>query len=61
MAGLLMAGMAVSGMCVIATAAACALAAMMVCLAFVVVRLLMEAACRFDAMLSEGGGDGQEV
>lgn len=61
MAGLLMAGMAASGMCVIATAAACALAAMVVCLAFVVVRLLVEGAYRFDAMLSEGGGDDEEV
>lgn len=61
MAGMLMAGMAASALCVIVTAAACTLAAMFVCLAFVVVRLLMEGVCRFDAMLSEGGGDGEEV
>lgn len=64
MAGLLMTGMAVSGMCVVATAAACTFAAFFICLAFVVVRLLMEAVYRIDWFIGYSGRepeDGQEV
>lgn len=48
MAGQLMVGMVASALCLAVTAAACTMAAMLICLAFVAVRLLMEAAYRID-------------
>lgn len=62
MAGALMAGMVASALCVAVTAAACTMAAMLICLAFVAVRLLMEAAYRIDWYISAGKDeDGEEV
>lgn len=60
MAGALMAGMAASALCLVVTAAACTMAAMLVCLAFVAVRLLMEAAYRMDRYLSIGKAEDDE-
>lgn len=60
MAGSLMAGMAVSALCLAATTAACTMAAMLICLAFVVVRLLMEAAYRIDWYISVGKAEDDE-
>lgn len=62
MAGQLMAGMVASALCVAVTAAACTMAAMLICLAFVAVRLLMEAAYRIDWYVSVGkAGDDEEI
>lgn len=47
-----MAGIVASALCLAVTAAACTLAAMLICLAFVAVRLLMEAAYRIDWYIS---------
>lgn len=62
MAGALMAGMATSALCLAVTTVVCTLAVMLVCLAFVAVRLLMEAAYRIDWYLSaEETEDDEEV
>ena len=55
-----MTGMAASALCLAVTAAACTMAAMLVCLAFVAVRLLMEAAYRMDRYLSAGEAEDDE-
>lgn len=55
-----MAGMVASALCVAVTAAACTMAAMLICLAFVAVRLLMEAAYRIDWYISAGKAEDDE-
>ena len=55
-----MAGMVASALCVAVTTVVCTLAVMLVCLAFVAVRLLMEAAYRIDWYLSAGEAEDDE-